>query len=365
MKILFTYFIASGGIETLNRIRCRSLSSVGIEAHVLYLEDGAGRQNMMGMTYFITNNDHEIRMILNNNHYDAIIVTCDHLMLERLRGLGYSGALIYETQGLGTRDQARSTLKAASHYIHAYAQAAISPPTSHLMELFHYYLAGVQCFYVQNLIDTEKFVYQEAKWLNPSGKGPILGWIGRLEHNKDWRLFLRISAALSHQHKNLQIWMFEDANLYEPGEREKFSELIHELSLLPILTLRSNVPHDQMAHYLSEIGDSGGMLISTSFVEGFGYAVGEAMCCRCPVLSTDSDGVRSFIDHNRTGKFFITRTIEDAVKEANILIHDRPVTAYIRDQAVQHIRTNFSLTRYAADIVNILVALRLRPYSPL
>jgi glycosyltransferase involved in cell wall biosynthesis len=132
---------------------------------------------------------------------------------------------------------------------------------------------------------------------------------------------------------------------------------------MPELTIRSNIPHDHMPHYLSVIGDSGGFLLSTSFAEGFGYAVAEAMSCRCPVLSTDSDGVRHFIDHNRTGKFFKTRSVSEAVREASELMDNRELTERLRVQAEQHIRTHFSPSRYAADIVNIMVALGLRPYT--
>ncbi len=65
---------------------------------------------MADIRHFITNGDNGMRTILAAVHYDAIIVTCDHLMLQRIRGLGYSGVLIYEAQGLGTREQASGTL---------------------------------------------------------------------------------------------------------------------------------------------------------------------------------------------------------------------------------------------------------------
>jgi len=361
MKLLFTYFVPSGGIETLNRLRCRALQLAGIECHALYLWNGAGRQNMTDIAHFVTNDDNEIRTVLAAGNYDAIIVTCDHLMLQRLRELGYSGPLLYEAQGLGSYEQANATLETASHFIRMHAQGAISPPTSHLMQLFQAYLPETPKFYVQNMVDTDRFTYQDAQWLNPSG-APVLGWIGRLETNKNWRLFIEIAAELKNNHPLLQIWMFEDANIFEPGEREAFSKLVHELRLMPGLVLRSNVPHDHMSHYLSAIGDSGGMLISTSYVEGFGYAVAEAMSCRCPVLSTDSDGVRNFIDHRRTGVFFVTRSAAEGVKEAELLIKDREQTEQIRTLAQQHVRLHFSPKRYAADIVNIMAALGLHPY---
>ncbi|MBW7474536.1 glycosyltransferase family 4 protein [Paenibacillus oenotherae] len=362
MKLLFTYFVPSGGIETLNRLRCRALRQVGMEGHLLYLWDGAGRQNITDIPCFVTNDDNEIRAIIQSHRYDAVIVTCDHLMLQRIRGLGYNGPLIYESQGLGGHEQARSTIEFASLFIKLYAQAVISPPVSHMIELFRTYLPGFPRFFVQNMIDTDRFVYQNARWLNPSGS-PILAWIGRLEQNKDWQLFLRIGEQVARHLPDVQLWMFEDANISEPGEREKFSRLIHELNLLPRLTLRSNVPHDHMPHYLSAVGDSSGLLLSTSHLEGFGYAVAEAMSCDCPVLSTDSDGVRSFIEHNRTGKFFVTRTISEAVAEALQLINNRPFTDSIRQQAKEHIHALFSPRRYAADIVNVMVELGLRPYQ--
>ena len=56
-------------------------------------------------------------------------------------------------------------------------------------------------------------------------------------------------------------------------------------------------------------------------------------------------------------------TAEEGVREANALIDNRPVTDYIRAQAKQHINNHFSFARYAADIVNIMAALGLRPYS--
>lgn len=362
MKLLFTYFVPSGGIETLNRLRCRALRQAGMEGHLLYLWDGAGRQNIADIPCFVTNNDDEIRTILAEQHYDAIIVTCDHLMLQRIRGLGYNGPLIYESQGLGSCEQARQTITSASLFINLYARAVISPPTAHLIQLFQTCLPDFPRFFIQNMIDTDRFSYQNARWLNPSG-APIAAWIGRLEQNKDWQLFLRIGHQLAERLPDIQLWMFEDAAISEPGEREKFAGLVHELNLLPRLTIRSNVPHDHMPYYLSAVGDSHGLLISTSYLEGFGYAVAEAMSCGCPVLSTDSDGVRSFIDHNRTGKFFLTRTISEAVSEALQLIQDRPLADRMRVQAREHVHSFFSLGRYAADMVNIMVELGLRPYQ--
>jgi hypothetical protein len=43
------------------------------------------------------------------------------------------------------------------------------------------------------------------------------------------------------------------------------------------------------------------------------------MCCKCPVLTTKSGGVESFVFHNVTGKLYEKGDINNVVKEANNL----------------------------------------------
>ncbi|TYP69863.1 glycosyltransferase family 4 protein [Paenibacillus methanolicus] len=359
MRLLFTFFIPSGGLETLNRLRSRALRLAGIESHLLYLRDGAGRQNLTDTIHFITNDDGDIRSILEAHDYDAIIASCDHLMPPRLRGLGYEGPILYEAQGLGDLHEATQTLIDAGPWLRGYTQAIISPPTAHLMELFNTLFPDLPRFYMQNMVDTDRFAHRPAPWLNPEGK-PVVSWIGRLEPNKNWPLFLYIAGELAKRKPDLQVWMFVDENLAQAGERERFQALVHEIGLGGRLTIRSNVPHDQMPLYLSATGDSHGLLISTSNTEGFGYAVAEAMGCRCPVLATDSDGVRAFITPHVTGKFFARGDMEGAVRSALELMDNRASAESIREAAERHIRAGFSLARYAMDMVNVLTALGIR-----
>lgn len=362
MKILFTYSVPSGGVEVMNRLRCQALRMLGIEGHLLYQFNGAGRQNITDIPLFITNLDEELRGVLQSNHYDAIVTVCDHMMLERLRGLGYNGPLIYESQGFGSHEQGRSVLASAQMFIRRYACGAITNSTAHLMDLFNTYLHDFPRFYVQNIVDTEGTMhYQSAPWLNPSGQ-PVLAWIGRIERNKNWRLFLEIGQVLSGRYPHLQLWLFEDANIYEVDERNEFYKMVQRNELGNRLTVHSNIPHSHMPHYLSAVGDSGGMLISTSIVESFGYAAAEALSCRCPVLSTDSGGVRNSIIHNVTGKFF-SGSLENAVQEAAELIENIRLRESIQIQGENYIRVTFSPGRYLADFNNILIALGIRAPS--
>jgi Glycosyltransferase len=151
-------------------------------------------------------------------------------MLERLRGGGYPGTLIYEAQGLESVEAANSTLEFASMFVRSHAQGVIAPPTSHLMQLFQKYFGDFPRFHIQNMVDTNRFSYVHAPDLNPS-EAPILMWVGRLETNKNWRYFLEIGAALAAHVPNLQLWMIEDANISEPGERVHFQATVASLGL--------------------------------------------------------------------------------------------------------------------------------------
>src|SRR3569832_298546 len=162
MKLLFTYIVPSGGIETLNRLRARVLRRIGIESHLFYLWDGAGVQNLIrtDIPYLISNDDHHIATMLNLHQYDAIIVTCDHFLLDRLRGHGYKGPILYEAQGHGTREQALSTTREAYPYVRQHAQAVLGPQTSHLMATFNHYFHDFPRFYMHNPVDIEQFHYR-------------------------------------------------------------------------------------------------------------------------------------------------------------------------------------------------------------
>ncbi|GFN31022.1 glycosyltransferase family 4 protein [Paenibacillus xylaniclasticus] len=364
MKLLFTYFLPSGGIETLNRHRARALKRIGIESHLLYLWQGAGEQNLIngGIPYLITNEDSRIAELLTTHRYDAVIASCDHMMLERIRGNGYSGPILYDAQGLGSRTDAASTLHKAAPFIRRYARAIISPQTSHLMELFNRNYPDLPRFYLHNPFDMTHFHYVSTANANPGG-APVAAWIGRLESNKNWELYLRICAELTRHVPNLRLWIFLDAAIGNQEDAVKFRTMTEQLNLASRMMLLSNVQHAHMPDYLSAIGDSGGLLLSTSGTEGFGYAVAEAMSCRCPVVATDSDGVRTMLEDGRTGLFFRSGTVMEGAMQSLRVMKDRTLASSLRDAAYRRIATDFHPDRYCADMANILRALGIIPPS--
>jgi len=351
INILFTYYLPSGGIETLNRQRFLALQKERVNCHFLYTKHGTGLQNKINTTIFITNNDKEIRDLITNGNYQVIVVCTDLRLMKKIRNFGYKGILIYENQGLGfSINYADQYLKKNAETINKYSDAILYPVTPHLIRAFNKYLPTKKKYCFHNCFNSNEFQYKEY----PKMATPIIGWVGRLISNKNWRDFLLIGAKLIRENPSIQLWIFEDNTLSSQDERVAFQKSIDELKLRDNLTIYANQPHSKMAEYFSKIGDSGGFLCSTSKVEGFGYAVLEALVCKCPVLTTDSEGVRSFIKHNETGKFFAHGDIHDAVREGKDLMTNLKLRELIRQNGIQHIKTNYSPEVYAANFKKML-----------
>ncbi|MNH86128.1 putative poly(glycerol-phosphate) alpha-glucosyltransferase [compost metagenome] len=349
MKILFTFYVPSGGVETLNRLRCETLRKYGVEGHLLYTSPGSGLQNITDTPTYVTNYDEDISQILEAQKFDAIVVTSDYLMTERLRRLQFPGPIIFEAQGFGTMEQAHRLVEDASFYLKSYCQAVVLPPTSHLIELFNQVCPWLRQFIIMNMVDTSVFHPRDIG-VSPH---PILGWVGRLEKNKNWVEYLNIGHRLSQIMPNLELRMLTDETLAAPEEQYNFKKWVANLNLTRLQTV-SNVPHNQMPIQYSMIANSGGFLLSTSMVEGFGYAVGEAIACGCPVVSTDSDGVRSFIKHNQTGKFYSLGNVDEAVSEGLDMMRNLPLRQYICEQGIRLITESFAPVNYAGSFIHMM-----------
>lgn len=343
MKLLFTFFNPSGGMETLNRIRGQALTEAGHEVHLLYTSGGEGRKNITDLPVHILSDPAASGQHVLAGGYDAIVVCTDIWTMEHIREAGYRGRIVFEVQGLGRIEEARAVMAEFSGHIRRHADGLLFPRTDHLVALMKQHLPDVPQFCFDNPLDTSGFGYVAY----PPKPYPIVGWIGRITANKNWREFIAIGERLLAANPSIYLWMFGDATLFEPLEQEAFELWLASSPYAERLIRHSNVPHGQMADYLSLIGDSGGLLCSTSHLEGFGYAVAEAMLCRCPVLSSDSDGIRRFVQPEATGMLYPVGQVDIAVRRALELMNDRQRRERIRERGQAHIRATFSKEAYA------------------
>jgi glycosyltransferase involved in cell wall biosynthesis len=332
-------------MDTLNRMRVKALRSVGIESCLLYYRRGSGSANQSADTpVFYTTDPEEIRYILQYYSFDAIVLTSFFLQLELFRQLGFTKPIIFENQGFGPKEQAHQALIHAQPYLNAHADALLYPRTPHIEASFSELYPHKLHFSFSNPFDIDDFGYRP----NPQVPIPILAWIGRLDDNKNWRDFLRLASLVANQVPNVAIWMFTDPELAEPGEPEQLQTMSTALGLLQRITHYQNIPHAQMADYLSQVGDSGGLLCMTSKTEGAtAYAALEALSCRCPVVTTDSDGVRAAIIDEVTGLYYPHGDISGGASQINRLLTDVKLRKKLIRNGEKQIRNEFSMGKYA------------------
>jgi glycosyltransferase involved in cell wall biosynthesis len=355
MRILFVFFVPSGGVETLNRQRGVALKQRGIQSDFLYFSKRRKLINHEHSNIFITNSDSEIKKILQKGRYAAIVITSDYAAMERFRKLGFKGKIILEIQGFGPQAVARQQLQLAIPFVQNYCDALLYPKTPHIGSIFREFFKTTPIFEFNNCFDHKAFTYQKL----PKQQKPIVAWIGRLEDNKNWREFLHIGHQLTKKNQAIDLYMFEDPSLSTPKERNEFIQLKSRLNLDKHVHVLQNVPNNQMPAYFSRIGDSGGFLCSTSKVEGAPYSLLEAMSCRCPVLTTDSDGVRSSILHNQSGKYYQIGNIQHAVQQAEELMTNTKLRQYIIENALLHLESQFSHKQYSIHFTNMLKSINL------
>ncbi|GAB2694327.1 glycosyltransferase family 4 protein [Paenibacillus thermoaerophilus] len=351
MKVLFVFAVPSGGVETLNRQRCAALKAAGIEGHCLYLLPGFGLQNSREFPTFVTNDDNELRNLFAVQRYDAMVVVTGYFWIYRFRTLGFTGKIILEFQGIAPKESARELLLDAKETVELHANGLLNPGTPFIDSLIRELYPNTPQFRFNNCLDFKRFSYRPV----PRPPHRIVAWLGRIEANKNWAEFLVIGHHLIYGvDRNIRLWMFEDHSLSRPVDRQQFEYWIDMLKLREYLTIRSNVPHDHMPEYFSMIGDSGGFLCCTSKSEGAPYSVLEAMSCRCPVLTTDSEGVRSSVIQNRTGLYYTLGNFPEAVDQAHRLLTDHPLRERLRNEALLHVRRHFDPGHYAVQFKRML-----------
>lgn len=357
MRILFVFYVPSGGVETLNRQRSAALKKYNIECHCLYYQKLRDQINFFNGNIFIGKDPNMIKQIIDKWQYSAIIIISDYTILPLFRKLGYHGRLIIEIQGLGSKDRARNFLTDGTPAITKHADALLNPKTPVIEQLFNELFPTIPKFSFNNCFNTKYFNYKQL----PVSPHPIIAWIGRIVDNKNWKEFLYIGHQLLQQvNPNLKLYMFEDPSLADPKERIEFKRLIVELNLQKNLFILHNVPNHKMTEYFSIIGDSGGFFCLTSKSEGAPYSVLEALSCRCPILTTDSGGVRSSIIHNKTGKYYVLGNIQHAVEEGTVLMKNQQLREYIRSCGAEHVNNHFSPEEYGRNFMNMLRSLGIK-----
>jgi glycosyltransferase involved in cell wall biosynthesis len=149
----------------------------------------------------------------------------------------------------------------------------------------------------------------------------LLGWVGRLEPEKNWRHFLEIAAALARVRRDLDFLVVGGWAVTDVVKRD-FLATVKALDLVDRLQWVSSLAYEHMPRLYSLLAASGGALVPTSVIEPFGMSVVEAMACGCPVVASRAGAFEELIDHGRTGLTFEVDDTREAAAAVTAVLDD-------------------------------------------
>lgn len=153
--------------------------------------------------------------------------------------------------------------------------------------------------------------------------------VGRLDAPKDVETVIQ---AMEHVHAQLpQVVLYVIGN---GPQKEQLQALVQERSLderVQFLGQRDDVQQ------LLETADA---LVCSSAWEGQPLVVLEAMAAHVPVIGSDVHGIRSLIEHNRTGTLFSFGDAEELASSIVSLYDDRAMVRAMADTAYTYVKNN-------------------------
>jgi glycosyltransferase involved in cell wall biosynthesis len=203
---------------------------------------------------------------------------------------------------------------------------------------------------VFNGIDTNQFRPSGYAASVPVDQKPIVAWVGRgtdMVHKMIDRL-AAIAPAL--RQAGIRIWI---ADPYGADEVEK---VVPEAAN----TLRSAaefwgfVPKEKLPDFYRDVAASGGCILSTSRVEGFGLVLAEAQACGCPAIGADVKGVNEVVVPDQGGVLYPYDTEPERLAAIVIeTLGDVEGMRRRREACARFAHEKFSLERMADDYERI------------
>ena len=281
---------------------------LGYESHAYFYYGGTGLNSYTDIPYSISNQPHDLATYIRNHQFQVITFINTLYNLELLNEVGYQGKVIFEFHGESSgifEELTRINDRHLAHEIHA-----VVVPSRNVERIARNHLPNRQdlpILVAYNTLDTDVFTKQPVDSFcdlydipNEWQSKPLLGWVGRLNPNKNWHLLLRIFRKLKEKYKS-DVKLLVASDVTNSPHLNQFFKKVMKYGLMNDVLVLPNVPYDRMPYFYSLLASSGGALLSTSYREGYPYNLLEAQASYCPIVCTDIEGLEEIVNHTHTG----------------------------------------------------------------
>jgi glycosyltransferase involved in cell wall biosynthesis len=298
------------GVDTALLYRLHAMNAIGAQSHAFFYVGATGLHNYSSIPYAISKQPDDLEAYLRQHPFDVVTFVNTLHHLDVLRRVQFAGKAIFEfhVRSRGVLEE----LRRINEREDGGRIDAVVVPSEHMADVAHMHLykrTELPIYVARNTLDAKWFSKQPhqrlmaqyhipAEWAND----PLVGWVGRLETNKNWRLLLRLFRRVKAKQKGARLLIASD--LTKSMELNDFFKEAAKHNLLGDLLVLPNVSYEKMPQFYSLIASSGGVLVSTSYREGYPYHLIEAQACFCPVVCTAISGSKEVVQHNVTGLTF-------------------------------------------------------------
>lgn len=348
MKILYVIQKSTdGGAVTTTRSRINAFRKRGIEAEVLFFSRGDGAKLFKGIPHYYVKGIDDFQKRITKGGYDCIIFVYALDYLKHMPG-SYKGKKIYELRGWTNGSVTQVSKKDISKSVDAlvciakYIKPLVRP----------YFRKDIPIFVDGNTVDPMFQYVKSSKrsWANapkPAPNHSVIAFVGRVDHNKNWREFIKIFRILAKKHP-IEAWFISNPSSREIHDMHQEC-LKHQLKYKVV-----HVFNEHMPELYSIVADSGGCVLSTSLSEGLGNSILESMACQCPVVSSDKPGKNEIITHEHNGMLYKLRDINKGAGCVEKILKDPPFRQNIIQNALSTIQNDYNQDVYVDRYLNIL-----------
>ncbi|PZE21489.1 glycosyltransferase family 4 protein [Paenibacillus xerothermodurans] len=343
MKILVIWrLLTVGGVNAGWRNRAIYFAKHNVKTEFLYLRDKGGRHMLKDVArVHLTRNSNRIVRIIRRNKYDAIIVVDSSQVYHLIKRAGYKGKLIIEARS-PERHKIRPHLR---NFKGLRPKAVIVPSAFQKRVVASVLKRRLPIRVIYNPINDQLFrpikdkgQIQRAFHSLPNNK-KIIGWIGRLDSRKNWRMLLKVAKAMAARRSDV---CFAVIGGKASKERRQFKAQVKRYNLNQVVHWFPSIPYQKMPLMYSKIAESGGCTLSTTKMESFGNTFIEAMACGCPVVAPGASSLPELIDHNRNGKLYQPNSVTKAVKHLEAMLNNHATRKKIRKNGLRVVKRRFS-----------------------
>ncbi|MCJ7569498.1 MAG: glycosyltransferase family 4 protein, partial [Anaerolineales bacterium] len=265
------------GVETVLRERLDTLHEMGVEAFAWFLGDYGGREIFDGLENRIYIGLDALSLS-QMSEFDVISSIDTPEIIPHLRGLPPSTIVIFEAHSpyFENLEYLRSR-----EFRNLNIQRILVPSQYQKQVVMRFGISGEIVGVIPNPLGRQFF---SASQEVPKNKKPIILWVGRFDHLKNWKGFLDLVKAMKARAITCEAIMIGDSNDRLQIAQEVYRE-IKKRSISDMIRWFSSLPYENIARMYDLVRESVGIVISTSRNESFCLSVVEAMARGCVVLA--------------------------------------------------------------------------------